>query len=146
MPLRKRVSVLRRVVLVAALSTVGAVLASGQTAITTHHYDNHRTGWNQNETTLTPANVGSTSFGHLGTVALDAQVDGQPLVVPGVFITAGSHQGIHDVVYVATEGNTIYAIDAEKGTVLLNPNFGTPVASPPLWKKSESRNPLDAGD
>jgi hypothetical protein len=63
MPLRKRVSVLRRVVLVAALSTVGAVLASGQTAITTHHYDNHRTGWNQNETTLTPANVGSTSFG-----------------------------------------------------------------------------------
>lgn len=136
MPLRQRVSVLRRIVFVAALSALGVLPASGQTAITTHHYDNYRTGWNQNETTLTPANVASSSFVHLGTVALDAQVDGQPLVVPGVLITAGSHQGIHDVVYVATEGNTIYAIDAEKGTVLLSPNFGTTVAPPPICGRS----------
>src|SRR5271168_1654340 len=86
-------------------------VSAGQTAVTTYHYDTNRTGWNQHETVLTPANVGSTSFGFLHHVALDDQVDGQPLIVPGVTITAGTHQGKHDAVYVATEGNTIYAID-----------------------------------
>jgi hypothetical protein len=63
-------------------------------------------------------------------VKLDDQVDAQPLVVPGVQITAGNYQGTHDVVYVATENNTVYAIDVHSGTVLLNPNFGTPVSYP----------------
>jgi hypothetical protein len=103
---------------------------AGQTAITTYHYDTNRTGWNQQETVLTPANVGGTSFGFLHHIALDDQVDGQPLVVPGVNITSGNHTGKHDVVYVATEGNTIYAIDTHTGTVLLNPNFGMPVSYP----------------
>src|ERR1019366_6112132 len=79
---------------------------------------------------LTPANVGNRSFGLLQTVALDDQVDAQPLVVPGVQITAGKYQGSHDVVYVATEGNTVYAIDVHSGTVLLSPRFGTPVPMP----------------
>src|ERR1022692_1370405 len=107
-----------------------ALLAAGQTAVTTYHYDNNRTGWNPNELALTPANVGKTTFGLLQTVKLDDQVDAQPLVVPGVAITAGKYQGTHDVVYVATEGNTVYAIDVHSGTVLLNPNFGTPVSYP----------------
>ncbi len=93
------------------LATLGA---AGQTAITTYHYDNHRTGWNQSETVLTPANVNSTSFGLLRTVALDDQVDAQPLVVPGVTITAGNEQGTHDVVYVATENDSVYAIDVDR--------------------------------
>jgi len=109
---------------------MSAALAAGQTSITTYHYDNNRTGWNQNETVLTPATVNSKSFGLLETVKLDDQVDAQPLVVPGVQITAGNYQGTHDVVYVATEGNTVYAIDVHSGTVLLSPNFGTPVARP----------------
>src|SRR5215469_5655994 len=104
--------------------------ASAQVAITTYHIDNNRTGWNSQETTLTPSNVASSSFGLLQTVALDDQVDGQPLYVSGVNITAGSHHGVHNVVYIATEGNTIYAIDAQSGTVLLSPNFGTPVSRP----------------
>jgi hypothetical protein len=112
------------------LIAASALLAAGQTAITTYHYDNYRTGWNKTETTLTPANVNSTTFGLLHNVPLDDQVDGHPLLVPGVNITSGSNQGKHDVVYVATEGNTIYAIDAESGTVLLNPNFGKPVRFP----------------
>ncbi len=107
-----------------------ALLAVGQTAITTYHYDNNRTGWNQSETVLTPANVSSSSFGLLQTVALDDQVDAQPLLVPAVQITAGTLQGLHDVVYVATENNTVYAIDAHSGAVLLSPNFGTPVSNP----------------
>ena len=120
------------------LIVVCQLRASAQTAITTHHYDNYRTGWNQNETTLTPANVNSNSFGLLQTVTLDAQVDGQPLVVPAVLITAGNFQGTHDVVYVATEGNTIYAIDAESGKVLLSPNFGAPVQPPAICGSSPS--------
>lgn len=104
---------------------------AGQTAVTTYHYDNYRTGWNRNESALTPATVNKSSFGLLQSVTLDDQVDAQPLVVPGVIITAGQYQGTtHDVVYVATERNTIYAIDAHSGTILLNPNFGTPVSRP----------------
>ena len=106
------------------------IFASGQTAIWTYHYDNNRTGWNPHETVLTPANVSSSSFGLLQGIALDDQVDGQPLYVPNVLITAGAHQGNHDVVYVATEGNTVYAIDAHSGTVLLAPKFGAPVPFP----------------
>lgn len=104
--------------------------ASAQVAITTYHVDNNRTGWNPHETILTPTNVGSSSFGALQTIALDDQVDGQPLYVPGVNITAGKNQGLHNVVYVATEGNTMYAIDSQTGKLLLNPNFGTPVSRP----------------
>ncbi|MGB7330566.1 MAG: hypothetical protein WBD25_04200, partial [Terriglobales bacterium] len=96
-----------------------ALLAVGQTVVTTYHYDNYRTGWNQNESVLTPVKVGSSSFGLLQTVALDDQVDAQPLVVPGVVITAGNYQGKHDVVYVATENNTVYAVDTHSRTVLL---------------------------
>jgi len=110
--------------------SAGVLLASGQTAVSTYHYDNNRTGWNQHETVPTPANVGSNSFGHLKTIDLDDQVDAQPLVVPGVLITAGKYQGTHDVVYVATEGDKVYAIDVHTGDVLLSPKFGTPVPYP----------------
>jgi hypothetical protein len=99
-------------------------ISFAQFSVTTYHYDNSRTGWNSDELILTPANVNSTTFALLKTAILDEQVDGQPLVVPGVNITAGPKQGMHDVVYLATEGNTIYAIGAVNGNVLLKANFG----------------------
>lgn len=120
----------RNLSLSTALAITLAASAAAQTAVTTYHYDNNRTGWNSHETVLTPANVNSTTFGLLHNVPLDDQVDGQPLLVPGVNITAGTHQGVHDVVYVASEGNTVYAIDAHSGVILLKPNFGTPVHNP----------------
>ena len=129
MPLRSQ-NFCPRITLALCFLFLFASPSIAQTAITTYHVDNNRTGWNSHETVLTPANVASSSFGLLKAVALDDQVDGQPLFVPAVTITAGSHQGKHDVVYVATEGNTIYAIDAEAGTVLLKPNFGKPVGYP----------------
>jgi hypothetical protein len=112
-------------ILFLAASTVAA-----QTAVTTYHYDNNRTGWNSTETVLTPANVATSKFALLTTVTLDDQVDAQPLLVPGVNITTGGHQGTHDVVYVATENDTVYAIDATAGTVLLSQSLGKPVSSP----------------
>ena len=103
---------------------------AAQTAVTTYHNNNYRTGWNSAETALTPATVASSSFGLLAKVAVDDQVDAHPLVVPGVNITAGSNQGTHDVVYIATGNDTVYAIDANVGTVLLSQSLGKPVFAP----------------
>jgi outer membrane protein assembly factor BamB len=99
--------------------------ANAQVAVTTYHYDTLRTGWNSQETALTATTFPST-FGIIATATLDDQVDAQPLFVPGVSI-AGS---THDVVYVATESNTVYAIDAASGTILLQTNLGPPVPAP----------------
>jgi hypothetical protein len=97
-----------------------------EVAVATYHNDQMRTGWNQNERTLTQSNVGTSSFGLLATVPLDDQVDAQPLVVPSITISGGTH----DVVYVVTESNTIYAVEAATGTVLLSRNLGAPVPKP----------------
>jgi hypothetical protein len=107
-----------------------AFTTEAQVSVTTYHYDNNRTGWNSHETVLTPAKVGGTTFGLKQTVQLDGQVDAQPLVVPNINITAGGSQGKHDVVYVVTSTNTVYAIDVHTGAVLLKPSFGAAVAQP----------------
>ena len=104
--------------------------AAAQTAVTTYHNDNYRTGWNNTETTLTPSNVNASQFGLLATVPVDDQVDAQPLLVPNVNITAGNYQGTHNVVYVVTGNDTVYAIDANAGTILLSNHLGTPVTWP----------------
>jgi hypothetical protein len=105
------------------LITAIAAAAAQTMNVTTHHYDNMRTGWNQNETILTPTAVGGATFGLLVSVALDEQVDAQPLVLTSQKI-AGS---THNVVYVVTENNSVYALDAVSGAVLLQRNLGTPV-------------------
>jgi len=99
-------------------------------AVTTYHYDNLRTGWNPHERKLTDARVSSADFGLLHSIFLDDQIDAQPLVVPDEKITHGWAGGKHDVVYVATEGNTLYAIDAHSGDVLLHHYLGPPVPMP----------------
>jgi hypothetical protein len=107
-----------------AASAPGFAATVGGANITTYHYDNLRTGWNQAETALTAAAVGSASFGLQAQVAVDEQVDAQPLFVSNQTIAG---QGAHDVVYVATENNSIYAIDANSGAILLRQNYGPPV-------------------
>jgi hypothetical protein len=81
--------------LFAAIAVATAPAVASKLVVATYHYDNQRTGWNGNETTLTPANVGSTSFGVLAQVGLDDQVDAQPLVVPNQQITAGPTPGAY---------------------------------------------------
>jgi hypothetical protein len=107
------------------LALTGAALASAATTInvTTNHNNTRRTGWNGAETSLTPSVVGGFSFGLLHQVPLDDQVDAQPLLVAGLTIGGAAH----DVVYVATEANTVYAIDASSGAILRQINLGTPV-------------------
>lgn len=97
--------------------------------VTTYHYDNQRTGWNSEERTLKPSNVNASSL-YVLTLQLDDandQVDTQPLIVRKVHVAGGKH----DVVYVSTENNNVYAIDADTDTKLLKVNLGKAV--PPLW-------------
>lgn len=115
--------------LVATLFLAHAITVA-QTAVTTYHNDTYRTGWNNTETILTPSNVNASQFGLLHTVAVDDQVDAEPLLVPNVNITAGNYQGLHNVVYVVTGNDTVYAIDANAGTILLSNHLGTPVTWP----------------
>ena len=93
--------------------------------MTTYHFDTLRTGWNHNETVLSASTFPAT-FGVLKTVALDDQVDAQPLLVPAQLI-AGA---LHDVLYVVTENNSVYALDANSGATLVQRNLGAPVPTP----------------
>jgi len=90
-----------------------------QVAVSTSRADVTRSGANTNETLLRPGNVNSGSFGHLFSAPLDYQVLAQPLVIPAVNIPG---QGIHDVVYLVTQANSVYAIDASNGTQLWHVN------------------------
>jgi hypothetical protein len=83
--------------------------------VLTYHNDNARTGQNQSETILTPGSVAYTSFGKVGFLPVDGKVDAQPLYLSAVPM---STSGIHDVVYVATEHDSVYAFDAESSVLL----------------------------
>ncbi len=103
------------------LTGTGATGAGSFLGVFTYHYDNLRTGLNPNETILTPASVDATHFGKKFSYAVDGQVYSQPLYVPGVVIPG---QGVHDVVYVASEHDSVYAMDADG------------VVAGPLWQVS----------
>jgi hypothetical protein len=113
----------RTAAIAAVLLALQCVSASAVN-VTTHHYDNLRTGWNQAESVLSPASVANGSFGILATAAFDAQVDAQPLLVRGLSIAG---QGTHDVVFIETENNSVYALDATSGALLLQTNLGPSV-------------------
>lgn len=92
-----------------------------QTAVTTWHYDNARTSANTSESILTPSNVNARTFGKLFTQPVDGFIVGQPLYLPGVNLPG---MGTHNVVYVATMHDSVYAFDADNGN------------SAPLWMTS----------
>ncbi|MGA2814564.1 MAG: pyrrolo-quinoline quinone, partial [Candidatus Acidiferrum sp.] len=98
-----------------------------QTSVLTQHYDNSRSGANTNETILTPANVNSTTFGKLFSAATDGYGYTQPLYLPGVTMGAGTPQAgtVHNVIFVATEHDSVFAFDADN-------NGGLNAA--PLWQ------------
>lgn len=96
-----------------------ATICSAQ--ITTAQFDNARTGAYLAEHALTPQNVNPRQFGKLFTLQVDGDIYAQPLFLPGVEIPG---KGKHDVIYIATEHDSVYAFDA----------YGNP--STPLWQVS----------
>ena len=98
-----------------------AVVAEGQVSVTTYRNDLARSGGNPAETILTSASVNPTGFGKLVSRPVDGQVYAQPLYVSLVNIP---DKGIHNVVFVATEHDSVYAFDADSAT---GPNAA------PLW-------------
>ena len=101
------VLVFRRDMLVGAAPEFKGVL--------TYHNDNMRTGRNTSETALTLKNVNSKTFGKLFVISTDGRVDAQPLYVPNVSIP---RNGTHNVLFVATENDTVYGFDADNGSTL----------------------------
>jgi hypothetical protein len=97
--------------------------AKAAAAVLTYHSDNLRTGWNPNETQLTPKTVASSKFGFLQLVATDGLVSAQPLYVPNVTLPAG---GKHDLLIVATEHDSVYAFDASTLGQLWHTSFSIP--------------------
>jgi len=96
-----------------------------QVNVLTQHNNADRTGANLNETVLSPANVNSRQFGMIFKRVVDDQVYSQPLVVTNVSIGGG----LHDVVYITTVNNSVYAFDANDPsatTPFWHVNFGTP--------------------
>ncbi len=89
-----------------------APLAAKGTNVLTYHNNNSGTGANLNETTLTPQNVNASSFGKLFSYDLDGQVYAQPLEVSNLRIDGK----VHNVLFVATENDSVYALDADNPT------------------------------
>ena len=83
--------------------------------VTTYHNDQARTSQNLNEATLTPSNVNVTNFGKTGFLPVDGKVDAQPLYLSKLNIPG---KGTHNLLYIATEHDSVYAFDADNGTTL----------------------------
>jgi uncharacterized protein (TIGR03437 family) len=99
------------------MAVASVALLPAQPQVLTWHNDNARTGQNLQETTLTPATVNATVFGRLATISVDGKVDAQPLYVSSLTIPG---QGMHNVLYIATEHDSVYAFDADTFSQLLH--------------------------
>jgi len=87
---------------------------ANHTDVTTYKNDRARTGQNLTETALTLANVRSATFGKLRFLATDGLVDAQPLYLSALMVGNSAH----NVVFVATENDTVYAFDSDSGAVV----------------------------
>jgi uncharacterized protein (TIGR03437 family) len=103
---------------------LSALSLSGQVNVLTYHNDLARTGQNLNETILTPSSLRAGEFGELFSRPVDGQVYGQPLYMWGLNVAG---KGVHNVVFIVTEHDSVYAFDADNNT---GPNAA------PLWQAS----------
>lgn len=102
-----------------AAATV-TVASTNAVSIPTWHVDNNRSGLNAQETTLTPTNVNSSTFGKMFSYLVDGYAYAEPLIVANLTVNGAKH----NVLFVATEHDSVYAFDADSGN------------QTPLWKVS----------
>lgn len=107
---------------------VTAAAPTGGVNVVTWHYDNGRSGLNNKETSLSPGNVSAKSFGKLFSYLVDGYAYAEPLLMSNVTVKGA----VHNVVYVATERDSVYAFDAD------NHGDGTPLWQVSLLKSGET--------
>src|SRR5215510_10658048 len=97
-------------------------LALANVPVLSGHNDALLSGSNTQETILTPANVNPTNFGNLFNYAIDGYTYAQPLYVPNLTVNGGTH----NVVFAATEHDSVYAFDGDGGGQLWKRSFIDP--------------------
>jgi hypothetical protein len=107
-------------------ATLTVVATPAGSDVVTYKNDVARTGQNLNEVLLTPANVNVEGFGKLRFLNTDGKVDAQPLYLSALTVQGAAH----DVVFVATENDSVYAFDADSGAVLWQVSVMLPGESP----------------
>ena len=110
-------------------SQVVTLMGNPLPGVYTQRYDNNRSGANTQEVILTPSNVNVNQFGKLFALPVDGQVYAQPLYMQNVTIPG---QGVHNVVYVATQNDSVYAFDADgqSTTPLWHSSFTSATVTP----------------
>ncbi len=93
--------------------------------VLTYHNDGAQSGVNPDETVLTPSNVNSADFGKVFSVPVDGQIYAQPVYLSGLSIPG---QGTHNVVFVVTEHDSVYAFDSDTGSLIWHDSFINPSA------------------
>src|SRR5260221_8286429 len=123
-----RLPKLRDIFVVAMLAFVSGIVALpqalAQVNVLTNKMDNSRTGQNISEILLTPATVNTNQFGKLFSFNVDGYVSAQPLYMSALAINGGTH----NVVFVATQHDSVYAIDADTGVQFWQVSFINPAA------------------
>jgi hypothetical protein len=97
------------------IATLTVTSATSATDVLTYHNDIARTGQNLTESTLTPNNVASATFGKIGFYSVDGLVDAEPLYASSIAIPTNA---THNLLIVATEHDSVYGFDADTGTTI----------------------------
>jgi hypothetical protein len=95
-------------------ATLTVTAAAAGIDVVTYKYDVMRTGQNLAESILTPSNVTSATFGKLRNLMVDGLADAQPLYLSKLTVAGATRS----VVFVATEHDSVYAFDADTGSIL----------------------------
>ena len=112
----------RRVSRPALLEHLEPRLALANVPVLSGHNDSLLSGANTQEILLTPANVNPTNFGNLYNYAIDGYAYAQPLYVPNLTVNSA----VHNVVFAATEHDSVYAFDGDGGGQLWKRTFLDP--------------------